>query len=157
MRYDPTPFLDDNCIQVLSSPAATRKRAPMDGFPSLLFESQDILRLAIPTECINDVCINGCIPLLFSAFNVSSNHKFAVFSTHHLTHIRHHSSDNVLWKSTAYTKFWTKDIWIIPIHRQIAGHWVLCIAHLSRHELRLFDSLGEQRPWRNDVQVRNYI
>ncbi|KAF8119588.1 hypothetical protein EV363DRAFT_1409925 [Boletus edulis] len=83
-------------------------------------------------------------------------HDFAVFSTHHLTHIRYRASDHVLWKSTAYTKFWTKSTWIIPIHRPLSAHWVLCIARVSRRELQLFDSLGEPKPWRSDIEVRNY-
>ena len=37
------------------------------------------------------------------------------------------------------------------------GHWVLCIVHLSRRELRLFDSLGEQRPWKVDVLVYTWL
>ncbi|KAF8123629.1 hypothetical protein EV363DRAFT_1403865 [Boletus edulis] len=85
-------------------------------------------------------------------------HDFAVFSTHHLTHIRYRAtSDHVLWKSTAYTKFWTKSTWIISIHRPLSAHWVLCIARVSRRELQLFDSLGEPKPWRSDIEVRNYL
>ncbi|KAH0833420.1 hypothetical protein J3R83DRAFT_12533 [Lanmaoa asiatica] len=58
--------------------------------------------------------------------------------------------DEVLWRCTRHTSFWTKDIWILPIHRP--GHWVLCIAQFSHHELFLFDSLGQQHPWCADIE-----
>ncbi|KIJ59525.1 hypothetical protein HYDPIDRAFT_49728, partial [Hydnomerulius pinastri MD-312] len=124
------------------------------GFPRLSFEPCDIAMLASPTARINDVCINGCIPLLFSALMVPATHNFAVFSTHNLTHICYNAPDHVLWKATAWTMFWSKNIWIIPIHRPSpVGHWVLCIANFSRKQLLLFDSLGKQKPWWADVHV----
>jgi len=130
-----------------------REHAPLDGFSHLLFEYPDIVRLASLMMCINDVCIDGCIPLLFSALNIPSTHNFVIFSTYHLTHIRYHATNHVLWRATAYTKFWTKGIWIIPIHHPLQAHWVLCIAHLSHRELHLFDSLGEQKPWKTDIHT----
>jgi Ulp1 family protease len=43
---------------------------------------------------------------------------------------------------------------MIPIHRPSdIGHWVFCAIHLTRKELHLFDSLGERKPWKNDVKV----
>ncbi|KAF9231589.1 hypothetical protein BU15DRAFT_90869 [Melanogaster broomeanus] len=102
---------------------------------------------------INDVCINNCIPLLFSSPSPPEAHRFAVFSTHDLTRIRYNAPDEVLWKASEQTMFWSKDVWIIPIHRPSpVGHWVLCVAHFSRKELLLFDSLSEMKPWRADVQ-----
>ncbi|KAF9233292.1 hypothetical protein BU15DRAFT_54099, partial [Melanogaster broomeanus] len=78
----------------------------------------------------------------------------AVFSTHDLMRIRYNAPDEVLWKASEQTMFWSKDVWIIPIHRPSpVGHWVLCVAHFSRKELLLFDSLSEMKPWRADVQV----
>ena len=56
-----------------------------------------------------------------------------------------------------YMKFWMKDTWIIPIHRPLSAYWILCIACLCRRELRLFDSLGEQRPWRSDIHIHTYM
>ncbi|KIK79744.1 hypothetical protein PAXRUDRAFT_36366 [Paxillus rubicundulus Ve08.2h10] len=109
--------------------------------------------LKSPTAHINDVCINGCIPLLFSTIKPIDTHRFAVFSMHDLTRIQYNASDEVLWKAMWWICFWKKDIWIIPIQRPSpVGHWVLCIAYLSQKELLLFDSLGEQKPWRADVQ-----
>lgn len=107
--------------------------------------------LASPTARINDVCINGCIPLLLSLINPSCAHRFAIFSTFDLPRARY-KNDNELFKAMKHTKFWTKDTWILPIYRP--GHWVLCIADFVRRELRLFDSLAQKEPWRADVNVR---
>ncbi|KAF8836910.1 hypothetical protein BDN67DRAFT_991962 [Paxillus ammoniavirescens] len=105
------------------------------------------------TDQINDVCINSCIPLLFSALNIPEVHHFMVFSTHDLTHIHYNAPNEILWKAMTWTLFWSKDLWIIPIHRPLlVGHWVVCIVYFSCKELQLFDSLGEQKPWRADVQ-----
>jgi len=50
--------------------------------------------------------------------------------------------------------FWTKVIWIIHIHRPSpVGHWVLCTAFLSHHELHLFDSLTKENLQWVNVQV----
>ena len=140
--------------ELVPSMEASRRRCEMDGFRRLSFEPEDVVILANPTACLNDVCINGCIPLLFSSIKPPNSQRFAVFSTYDLPRIHYGASDDSLWKGTRHTTFWTKDIWIIPIHRPSpVGHWVLCIALLSRRELRLFDSLAEEKPWRADVQV----
>ena len=154
MTVDTTPVPPQTEYETLPSTIGTRQCPAMDGFRSLTFEPCDIARLASPTECVNDICINGCIPLLFSIIKPTEPNQFAVFSTYDLTHVRYNATDKLLWKATAHTMFWLKDVWIIPIHRpSIVGHWVLCIAHISRRELWLFDSLGEQRPWKADIQV----
>ena len=131
----PKVVLSHNYIPIASNPATMCKHTPIDGFPFLFFESQDISMLISLTACVNDICINRCILLLFFALNISANNDFAVFSTHHLMHICYHASDHVLWKSTIYINFWMKDIWIISIHWLTAAHWVLCIACLSWWEL----------------------
>lgn len=129
MKFDLTPVDPRGHIPIMTGQVTVRYRAAIDGFPNVLIEIPDISCLLSPKSCINDVCINGCILLLFSELD------FALFSIHHLTHIRYHASDHVLWKAMAYMKFWTKDTWIIPIHRPLSAHWVLCIAHVSRREL----------------------
>ena len=131
-----------------------RVHAPRHGLRRITFERPDIAMLASPTSCINDVCINGCIPLLFAALGVPEEHPYAVFSTFDLPRANRDDDDH-LWRVTQHTKFWTKDIWIIPIHRPSSQHWVLCLAQITDHELRLFDSLAEQKPWHVDVDVRS--
>ncbi|KAG9309404.1 hypothetical protein JVU11DRAFT_10653 [Chiua virens] len=131
LKFDPTLIDSQGRIPMVTGHTTVKKCATVNGFPSLLFESLDISQLSLSIACLNDVCINGCIPLLFSALMIPVNHNFTVFSTHHLTHIQYHTSNHILWKSTAKMNFWKKDIWIIPIHRPLVSHWVLCITCLS--------------------------
>ena len=139
---------------VMPSKEALRQWCEVNGFCHLLFDPEDVVILANPTSCLNDVCINGCITLLFSSIKPPNSWHFAVFSMYDLLCICYNASDESLWKGTWHTTFWTKDIWIIPIHRPSpVGHWVLCVALISHHELHLFDSLAKEKPWRADVQV----
>ena len=140
--------------ELMPSKEALGRQCEMDGFRRLSFKPEDVVILANPTGCLNNVCINGCVPLLFSSIKPPDAQCFAVFSTYDLPHICYDVSDDSLWKGTWHTIFWTKDIWIIPIHRpSLVGHWVLCTALLSHCELCLFDSMAEEKPWRADVQV----
>jgi len=127
---------------------------PQEGFAQLVFDAHDLEILQSSTACLNDTCINGCIPLLFSSIQSVHAHRFAVLSTHDLIRIRYNADDHGLWRAMKHTLFWSKDIWVIPIHRpDPVGHWVLCIAQLAHCELLLFDSFGERQGWRANVQV----
>ncbi|KIJ58586.1 hypothetical protein HYDPIDRAFT_34030 [Hydnomerulius pinastri MD-312] len=126
---------------------------PTDGFPWLTFEPKDIEILRSKEARLNDVCVNGCAVLLFSRYLSPHSNQIAIFSTHDLPRIRYNASDDVLWCNTSWTKYWEKSIWILPIHQpSLCGHWVLCTIDLTSQRLFLFDSLAEQRPWKNDVQ-----
>ena len=48
------------------------------------FTPEDVAILVNPTDCLNDVCINGCIHLLFSSIKPPDAECFAVFSMHNL-------------------------------------------------------------------------
>lgn len=132
-----------------------RKVPPaLKGFFQVSFEVADIQLLSSPTAWLNDICLNGCIPVLSADIHPVNADHFAIFSTFDLHRIRYNASDHVLWQTMKHTSFWTKSVWIIPIHRSSGGgHWVLCVAQIEQSKLMLFDSLGEQRPWRTNVQV----
>ncbi|KAI9453747.1 hypothetical protein HD554DRAFT_2199295 [Boletus coccyginus] len=130
----------------------TRVRPPQDEFPGLTFGPRELVMLADPTARLNDWCINGCIPLLLSVIQPVHAPQFAVLSTYELPRIQRDIPDHELWRVTSQTRFWTKERWIIPIHRPAPeNHWVLCIADFSRRELRLFDSLTQQKLWESVV------
>ncbi|KAG1728250.1 uncharacterized protein EDB91DRAFT_1314088 [Suillus paluster] len=125
-------------------------RPSMGGFPQQVFEPRDISFLASPTAYLNDVCINGCAMLLQIDI---PNPIVAIFSTHDLPRIHYNAADDILWRNTSWTRYWEKDVWIIPIHRPASvGHWVVCVIYLSRKEIHLFDSLAERKPWKHDLK-----
>ncbi|KAI6158808.1 hypothetical protein EDD17DRAFT_1487803 [Pisolithus thermaeus] len=124
----------------------------IDGFPRQTFLLGDINILTSPHAQLNDTCINGCATLLYSAF-VPTAASCAIFSTHDLPRIRFNAEDDTLWRNLSWTRFWEKSIWILPIHRSSpVGHWVLCTIDFRSRQLFLFDSLAEQKPWKNDIK-----
>ncbi|KAG9309813.1 hypothetical protein JVU11DRAFT_10190 [Chiua virens] len=115
-------------------------------------EATRLAMLSSPTVWLNDWCINGCIALLFTAIQPARALQVATLSTHELPRIQRDTPDHKFWRATSWTRFWTKDLWIIPIHRPAPeNHWVLCIANFSRRELRLFDSFAQQKLWESDI------
>ncbi|KAG9309294.1 hypothetical protein JVU11DRAFT_10781 [Chiua virens] len=149
LTIDPRTIYTQRASSV-NNALARRILPPRNGFLKVIFDIDAIKLLRSPTAWLDDICINGCISLLFATIPPDNWNDFAVFSTHDLPRIRYNATDEVLWRCTRHTSFWTKDIWILPIHRP--GHWVLCIARLAHGELLLFDSLGKQHPWRMDVK-----
>lgn len=112
--------------------------------------------LKSPTACINDTCINGCIPLLLSQISPSAADRYTVFSPYDLLFFCQSPTDKCLWRTMSHTQFWRKDTWIIPIHwSSSGGHWVLCVVCAPHRELLLFDSFGHlgQCAWDADVAV----
>jgi len=133
---------------------ARRIRQAQDGFPHLTFEADDYECLASPTARLNDICINNCSALLYSQFLSLNAAQCTILSTHNLPRVRYHADDNVLWRNVAWTHYWEKCVWILPIHRlSPVGHWVICIIKFSSKQLLLFDSLAEQKPWKRDIKV----
>lgn len=124
------------------------------------FEPSDISRLISPQELLNDVCVNGCARLLQQEFSASTyphaehSQRCAILSTFDLPRVRYKCSDQHLWRNLRCSSYWTKDIWILPIHRPSSGgHWVLCIITPHSREAFLFDSLGGHRAWRQNLKV----
>lgn len=131
-----------------------RECPPTHGFGSIIFEPCDINILTSDAACLNDTCINGCAALLYSKHLSPCSIDIAVFNTHDLSWIRYNADDNTVWHNTFRTRYWERDIWILPIHRPSAwGHWVMCTVHIPSCRLLLFDSLVEHQPWKKDLQV----
>lgn len=142
--------IDDDHLLTLRS---RRVRPPCDGFPRQTFEPDDTSLFLTVNACLNDACINGCAALLYSTFLSTSAQRCAILSTHDLPRVRYNATDDVLWRNTSWTRYWEKDVWIIPIHRpSCIGYWVVCTIDFSSRRLLLFDSLAERKPWRKDIQ-----
>lgn len=130
------------------------------GLAEAVFDVQDIARLLSPCARLNDVCINGGAALLYSFFSSpvhptsQVSQRCALLSTFDLPRVRHNISDNELWRHLSHTMYWTRDVWIIPIHQPAPDeHWVLCVASVPLRRLFLFDSLAEEKPWIHEMKV----
>ena len=119
-----------------------------------MFTPKDIARLASPSARLNDCCINGCAALLYHQNIMLAANKFALLSTHELVRIRFDASDDILWRNIAGTLYWQKDVWVLPIHRNLpCEHWVLCVIYPREGKLYLFDSLNGEKEWEMDITV----
>ncbi|TFK17153.1 hypothetical protein FA15DRAFT_761178 [Coprinopsis marcescibilis] len=101
---------------------------------------------------LNDECING----LATSFLHSSpfpNH-FALFSSHDTLMLQYDASDAEVWRRTKRTEYWSRSVWIFPIHRPSQHHWVLVVAYPTQNHMLLFDSLGsDQVQWELDAHT----
>ncbi|KAF9455606.1 hypothetical protein BDZ94DRAFT_1179675, partial [Collybia nuda] len=77
--------------------------------------------------------------------------RCALFSTFDLLMVRYNAGNDEIWRWTRKLEYWSKDIWILPIHRHNPKHWVMCTIHLPLHELHLFDSFAARAPWKHKV------
>ncbi|KAJ6613526.1 hypothetical protein B0H10DRAFT_1647301, partial [Mycena sp. CBHHK59/15] len=121
-------------------------------------EASDISRLRSPTGRLNNFALNGVAALLLSLLSGSTSlwHgsalRCALFTTLDLPRVRYRATDSDLWKHMRHTQYWTKDLWLLPIHR-IEEHWVLCIVSVRTQQLFFFDSLSSCCGWRQDLIV----
>lgn len=105
---------------------------------------------------LNDVCINSCAALLYSKLKVL-NISCMILSTHDLPHIWYNAPDEFIWCQCSWMHYWEKDIWVRPIHwPSHVGYWVFCAIYLPSKELHLFNSLGDEKPWKHDIKVCSY-
>lgn len=128
---------------------------------SVSFQQGDIGRFVNPTALLNDECLNGGGLLLqtqLARLAEDNSHGFdartvAILSTHDLVRVRYGASDDQLWRNVKHTEYWDKLIWVLPIHRRDAHHWVACVIYPELKKLHLFDSFADRRGWHVDVQV----
>ncbi|KAH6910031.1 hypothetical protein BKA70DRAFT_1101473 [Coprinopsis sp. MPI-PUGE-AT-0042] len=127
------------------------------------WHAPDIAHLRSPTARLNSECMNSGAALLKSILlaapsTSSSSAMCCIFSTFDLPMIRDGSPSDALWRRTRNLEYWTKAIWIIPIHRaQPYEHWVLSVAQLKTGKNFLFDSLAEPDHWLDDIEVRHIV
>lgn len=133
------------------------------------FYPADIARLISPTSLLSGECVNGGALLLQAQLARSGEDKLqgsaednsqgfdprsvAILNTHDLVYIRSGASDDVVWRNVKRVEYWSKSVWILPIHRQYAQHWVVCIIYPEQKQLHLFDSFADRKSWNGDVKV----
>lgn len=160
------PFLDMTSLQILGTPRPSNitRHLRCQGYPHIQFDAPDLNRLASSTSRLNDVCLNGGAAVLQNFYSsptlCSAPHSLrcAILSTFDLPRVRYRASDQDLWRNIRHSSYWSKDTWIIPIHRsRPAEHWVLAIASITSQNVYLFDSFAEAYPWRKEVKVCYYL
>lgn len=152
---------DDNFTDLIHRKILTTsggERYQRRRFGSFIFDEKELSVFDTPNALLNDICLNGSAAILQDLFvrhpdKGSLAACCAIFSTYDLNKIRYNASDAELWRNTHRTEFWSKDIWVVPIHRRLQCHWVLAIIYLQRREVHLFDSFALTSSWMQDVKV----
>lgn len=112
---------------------------------------------------LNDECINsGALLLQYQLAHAGEESNgspgfdacsVALLTTHELVRVQYGVTDDQIWRSVERSEFWSKSTWVLPIHRQEAHHWVVCIIYPEKKTLHLFDSFADRRGWNSDVKV----
>ncbi|KAK1231142.1 hypothetical protein PQX77_005748 [Marasmius sp. AFHP31] len=109
-----------------------------------VFGPSQYRRLDGATQWLDDECINGCGALLERNFRVSDL-DCSLFSTY-IVHevLRNSTRTETAWRIASPTRFWTKPVWILPIHDNDEHHWALAIVRVEEEQIQLFDSFGSR-------------
>ncbi|KAG6379032.1 hypothetical protein JVT61DRAFT_11460 [Boletus reticuloceps] len=85
LTYDPVRVMTQVATNAIHDRTSKVILPEMGSFARFAIEPADLAMLDSPTSWINDICINSCISLLFSAIHGTcspTSSRFTVFSTH---------------------------------------------------------------------------
>lgn len=123
--------------------------------PRVSFDRISLTRLSQSDGWLNDECLNsGSLVLLRYLGTAAASGELALFPTWTVSQHRR-GSDEGVWRSCRTLQFWEKDLWIIPIHQD--SHWTLAIIYWQKRRIALFDSLGDNSRFEEDVKVWLHI
>ncbi|KAJ8076923.1 hypothetical protein AAF712_011238 [Marasmius tenuissimus] len=120
------------------------------------FQARELAILENSTARLNEDCVNGCAILLQEQFS-SMDTSVTVFSTFTIPSLMQKSSwTQAAWRVVQHTEYWSKRIWIIPIHSRTMEHWAVAIVKADTREIILFDSFASKKflaEWLPKIQV----
>ncbi|PPQ76972.1 hypothetical protein CVT26_007834 [Gymnopilus dilepis] len=148
---------DDLDVSTLKMPVPLASPPSFSALHGIGFNLDDLQRLTQAETMLNDICLNGCATILKDICDKDpslglNSHHCALFTTHDLIRARYKARDQELWRTMSSTKYWDKDVWILPIHRPQQMHWVLCVAYPKHRVILLYDSLVDQEAWSYDLK-----
>ncbi|KAK1226507.1 hypothetical protein PQX77_010515 [Marasmius sp. AFHP31] len=109
-----------------------------------VFRVAQYQRLDGTERWLDDDCVNGCAALLQKTF-WDRNVDCAVLSTFVVPEVLKNSMrTETAWRISYRTEYWSKPIWIIPIHDEEEHHWGLAVVRVAKEEIHIFDSFGSQ-------------
>ncbi|KAJ7202987.1 hypothetical protein B0H12DRAFT_1035731 [Mycena haematopus] len=125
---------------------------------TLEIQPTDLDRFDRPTGRLNGEGINGVLAALMVFFSgqyspyAAAARRCAILSTYDLPRVRYKSSDTDLWRFLGPTQYWTKSLWLIPIHRPAEQHWVCAVVDVPSTTLYFYDSLASRSGWRGNLR-----
>ena len=127
--------------------------ATVDGGRTIFFDDNALSQFRRQTEWLNDDCVTQGSRLLLQHFGTAATRgEPALFSSY--VFASHQTSDDLaMWRlCRAMSNLGTKDLWLIPIHRN-DSHWTLAIIYWRKRRIAYFDSFGSIRALECDVKV----
>ena len=123
--------------------ACTRYRPRTDNFKQIVISAQAMAALRDGGQ-LNDEAVYAGMAVLAEIYS-SRLHKLAIMSTFPYTAYCDSTAISRIFTSLRDTKFWDRDIIVIPIH---AGqHWMMAVVYLATGRVEIFDSLAQQGSW----------
>ncbi|KAF8907605.1 hypothetical protein CPB84DRAFT_1843822 [Gymnopilus junonius] len=145
-----------DCQPKILSMAFSGSASSERSYKSHLFSEKELQMLSTWHALLNDICINGIAMILHDILALDPNRgchviNSTIFTTYKLNRIRYKAPDPELWCNMHRTEYWTKETWILPIHRPAEQYWVLAVLHLTWREVYLYDSLARNACWKRDM------
>ncbi|KAF7339251.1 ULP-PROTEASE domain-containing protein [Mycena venus] len=126
---------------------------------TLEIEPVDLDRFLAPRGRLNGEGINSVMASLYIIFSGSYSPyavaatRCAVLSTYDLTRAQYNASDSDLWRFLGPTEYWTKSMWLLPIHQSAEQHWVCAVVDLPSQSIHFYNSLASESGWHRDLRV----
>ncbi|KAF7334068.1 hypothetical protein MVEN_02312400 [Mycena venus] len=122
---------------------------------NLEVEPCDLDRILAPTGRLNGEGINGVAASLHSIYSnqyspyAAAATRCVLLSTYDLTRVHYKAWDTELWRFLGPTEYWTKALWLIPIHRPVEQHWFCCMFWVAPKPPRYNDTYhtNGDEPW----------
>lgn len=134
---------------------------PAIGTPlRFIIPAKDLLRLQRPHGLLSDDCINTGAQVLLQHFGTGSLREGepVIFSTRIMSMHRVDADDRTIWRDCYKSQFWTKNVWIIPIHHQLPSlhwtrQWTVAVVYIKEQRIAYFDSFANKKVWESDAAV----
>ncbi|KAK1230218.1 hypothetical protein PQX77_006705 [Marasmius sp. AFHP31] len=121
-----------------------------------VFHAPQYRRLDGANQWLDEDCINGCAALLQQQL-YDRNVDCAVLSTFIVPEVLGNGiCTETAWRIVCHTQYWSKPIWVIPVHNRDEHHWALAVVRIAKEEIQLFDSFGSHEfvtKWLRKIQL----
>ena len=154
LTYDYLYNVKTPTSHLLATLATSWLQQSTETLPAIYFNKLAISCLMNLRAMLNNTCINEGLQFLLSYLQPEHAEYCAIFLAYTMTYIKEEADDLTLWHDVCHCVYWTKAIWILPIHLQHPYlHWSLCIINMGTTTIWLFDSVIDKSCWMNNVKA----
>ncbi|KAL0573317.1 hypothetical protein V5O48_008639 [Marasmius crinis-equi] len=108
-----------------------------------VFGAAEFGRMDSPTAWLDEDCMNGIAHLIRER---NSGVECAYISTYAIPTLAKENGNYLgLWKTIRGSRYWERDVWLIPIHSRSRRHWALAVVKAKEQQIVLFDSFADRQ------------